>query len=281
MRGRSRQEAHHKLSPTARDAGRSSTTKVPAIRRIPEHLGFAAAVVGALYVALDPFGVLDHVPWLVDRIPRLTLFVVSSLAAYVYWRLWRLRASISRLGELVGRDFRYLPERRDVDSELVEITRSAKWICAIGGRSTNERYLDLISDLVRDGTSYRRLLTGEWITDAMHEHLRPLLETKPPNVKVRWTRKEKHGYWTITDAHAVLVMPSPKPAEYSALVTSEPSIVDDRRTDFQEAFSEDTGDATLELLEYMCRDCDPDKVRNVYEMEEMVLRRGQRRSDAV
>lgn len=113
----------------------------------------------------------------------------------------------------------YLSQASDVGEALVSsINSTRESIHALGARSSATKYLRAIEDAVlRRKVPYYRVLDGDEISHALHEHLRRLLTGNAPNVFIAWTRKEKYGNMTVTDACVVIAFPSPYTDRLSGL----------------------------------------------------------------
>lgn len=163
---------------------------------------------------------------------------LSSLSRFVNESRDIRLLSAGKLIDALGLDLtliQLLREPARVDAALEEIIQDAKQhISAVGNRSWNREYLRAIETAVtKRSVAYSRLLTGYTIGHVMHEHLRRLLQSPCPRVRVRKTTdlrykdaasdssarmtSERIPHMTVTDLECVILLPTASSRSYFGL----------------------------------------------------------------
>ncbi len=218
-----------------------------------------SAVVGVGVPVAHFAGWLEQLPWLTERIPVLTLLVVSLvLIDVVLERRLRLEALLHNLAALQqSRELgvRYLPDAESAEATLVEVARRARQsIFAVGAKSHRQKYLNAVSKAVKEHKlMYYRLLEGLYITHQLHDHLAALINL--PNVKIAWTPHEKYANLCVTESDTVLAFPSPWADRYSALALPGAEFAQRYTEYFVDAFAAAVIITSEQSLQVLCHTC--------------------------
>jgi hypothetical protein len=220
-----------------------------------------SAIVAIGVSLLDFLGVLDQIPWLVGRVPIITLLSLSFLlASAVIERRTRIDKIQETLDSIISSytfGTQYLDDADTVISQLERITRRAnESIMALGAKSRAKNYLSAIQEAVlQRRVIHYRLLDGDYIPHELHEHLKEIVHA--PNVQIAWTPREKFGNLLVTENESVMAFPAPYLDKFSGLWL--PGQTNSRRYTqyFLEAFSKSLPVRTEKAIEVLCIQCSP------------------------
>jgi hypothetical protein len=141
------------------------------------------------------------------------------LLATVIDRRTKLDLLVSRIESLPGllTDSRYLPNARAVERALQDAVDQTKdRVLAVGSKSTASDYLQAIERAIAQrGAKYYRILEGDDIHHALHEHL--VRARGQRNVFIGWADRENYGNITVCDDVTIFAFPSPDQDSFSGL----------------------------------------------------------------
>lgn len=225
---------------------------------------FLSALTGIGIGVAHVFGWLDS-EWLRAHLQVLVLLVVSLiLASSVVERrlhIEAIRRDLQLLHQSSNFGVRYFPDAESSERALLtSAQRATGSIFVVGAKSQNERYLGAIEEAVKRGqVRYYRLVDGTHITHQLHEHLSNLLNF--PGLRMAWTPREKYANLCVTSSETILVLPSPRVAEFSAVAL--PGV--DLARQYAEYLFDDFRNATelqsRDQLEVLCDQCSPSQDR--------------------
>lgn len=169
-------------------------------------------------------------------------------------RLDTLARRFDALAKAVAPTAIYLSDRHGVIRALTEaVNASRDRILAMGARSSAVDYLRAIEDaVIRREVAYHRVVNGDYIFHAFHEHLIKMLPRE--NVFVAWTPFEKFGNITVADTDCVIAFPSPYIDRFSGLRLVGESVASQYAQQVMAVYAT-CQPLTLDTAATMCVDC--------------------------
>jgi len=233
-----------------------------------------SAIVMISISLLDFMGLLEHIPWLSERVPIITLLSLSFLlASSVIERRTHIDKVQETLDNIVSSytfGAQYLDDAESVMSQMERITlRANESIMSLGSKSRASSYLAAIREAVlQRRIIHYRLLDGEYIPHELHEHLIEIVHE--PNVQIAWTPREKFGNLLVTENESVMVFPAPYIDKFSGLWL--PGQTNSRRYTqyFLEVFSKSLPLRTENAIRVLCIECSPKTAGNLPEIKRML-----------
>ncbi len=109
----------------------------------------------------------------------------------------------------------YFNDASHAEDALADIAGRERYsFYAIGSKSTAASYLKKVAEKACAGAmDYHRLLTGDHITDDLHQHLRSVIGKE--NVFIHWHPSEKWGNVAIAEEEVLWTLPTPKANEFT------------------------------------------------------------------
>ena len=158
--------------------------------------------------------------------------------------------SISPNFELItGEDF--------VKRTLTETINEAKdVIFTTGGRAREVDYLNALTQKVlNEDVKYYRVILGDHIRHTFHEHLKELIDRKPPSVYVGYQLEEKYGNILVTNDKVILYLPSPSLGLDMVLKIADPDLAKKYQLYVMQIYAESKKITNSEDLDKLCIHC--------------------------
>jgi hypothetical protein len=120
------------------------------IRKHGDRLLIYLAVTSILIALIDLSGILDSGNWIKQRIPAITLLMVNSILLAIlierYTKLSRIERILKQSLDTYAQGVQYLEDGNLVLNELIDLVKdSSEFVYALGGKSSSEKYLNVIA----------------------------------------------------------------------------------------------------------------------------------------
>lgn len=103
-------------------------------------------------------------------------------------------------------EIRFLTESSEIIQVAIRLVDDAeKFIYMTGSATRNKRYLERIEGRVMQGVRHARILYERHTKPELEEHLFRVIDER--NVEIFYADEAHHGYFTINESEALLVLP--------------------------------------------------------------------------